>query len=91
MLAPQYLTQHPAGSHCPIHVQRCSAGTVSADGPRLSSVVPSNKTRGNGQKLMPSKLYLILRRNFFTVQWASTGTDCPERGCEVSLTGDSQE
>lgn len=43
--------------------------------PGFVSVVLSNRTRGNRQKLMCRKFHLNMRKNFFTVP----GTDCPER------------
>ena len=43
-------------------------GGCQKDGPRLFSVVPSNRTRGDGHKPKHKKFYLNMRKNFFTVR-----------------------
>jgi len=43
-------------------------GGCQEDGDRLFSVMPSDRTRGNGHKLKQRKLCLKIRKNFFTLR-----------------------
>jgi len=43
-------------------------GGCEEDGARLFSVVPSNRTRGNGHKLKQWKFQQDMRKNFFTLR-----------------------
>lgn len=48
---------------------------------------PSNGTKGNRQEQTPTKFYMNMRMNFFTLQWLSTGTVSTAKRVRSTLTG----
>ena len=55
------------------------------DGARLFAVVPSNRTRGNGQKLKPGKFQLNRSKNFFTLRVTEPWNRLPRGAGESPL------
>jgi len=50
------------------------------DGVRLFSMVPSDRAKGNGQKMEHRKLHMNKRKNFITLRVQELWNNTPQRG-----------
>ena len=73
-----------------INAYNCLMSRGLVNGARLFSVVPSDRTRGNGNTPECRKFHVKMRKNFFTMR-GTEHRNRQQRGGKVSFSGDIQD